>query len=290
MSTNLTAQPTTGEVLARLRALLPSLQPSDRRVAQAVLNQPDAAIYWSVNEMADAAKTSTATVVRCAKKCGFKGYHDLKLAVAQERAAFKADDAERVDDGDRRTAVVRQVTRTGAQTVRDAGVLVDPAAFDAAVQAISGARAVLFSGVGTSAPLAQDAAYRFTAIGITSLAPADVHVQHVTARQLDATDVCIVVSHTGQTRETLAVANAAKAAGATVVAITSFARSPLSELAGHTIVAGTREVAFRLEAMASRLAHLAMLDALLVAVAALDDDRTQASLALYSDALTEHRL
>jgi hypothetical protein len=42
--------------------------------------------------------------------------------------------------------------------------------------------------------------------------------------------------------------------------------------------------------MASRLAHLALLDSLLVAVAAQDERRAQAALALYTDVLGEHRL
>jgi len=56
------------------------------------------------------------------------------------------------------------------------------------------------------------------------------------------------------------------------------------------ILAGGREVAFRLEAMASRLAHVAVLDALLVAVALADEERSQRALAFYTDALSEHRL
>ena len=150
-------------------------------------------------------------------------------------------------------------------------------------------RRVLFLGVGTSAPLCQDAAYRFAAIGVIDEAPADVHVQHVLARVLHRRDVCVTVSHTGSTRETLE-AGAAASAGATTVAITSFARSPLTELVDHVIVAGTREVAFQLEAMASRLAHLALLDALLVAVADRDEARSEAALELYTDVLGEHRL
>lgn len=279
-----------GQVLARMRALVPSLQPSDARVAQAVLDEPEAIIYRSVSEVAESASTSTATVVRCAKKCGFRGFHDLKLALAQELSAFRAQSSEGDDRGDERTAVLRQVTAAGAQTVRDAGVLVDPATFAAVVDALGGARQVLLAGVGTSAPLAQDAAYRFAAIGVLTIAPADVHVQHVSARLLRAGDVCLAVSHTGATRETLEIAGAAKDAGATVVAITSFARSPLTDLADHAIVAGTREVSFRLEAMASRLAHLALLDALLVAVAGRDEERSQAALAVYTDVLGEHRL
>lgn len=279
------------EVQARIRAHLPGLQAADARVARVLLDQPNVVIYKSASEVGELAETSSATVVRCAQKMGFKGFHDLKLALANELAVFEqARAAEPPVSGDPRIAVLQQITQAGAESVRDAGALVDPAAFDAVVDAIAAARRVLFLGVGTSAPLCQDAAYRFAAIGVLAEAPADVHVQHVVARLLTGDDVCVVVSHTGSTRETLAAASAARDAGATTVAITSFASSPLTELVDHVIVAGTRELALRLEAMASRLAHLALLDALLVAVAGRDESRSQAALELYTDVLGEHRL
>jgi RpiR family transcriptional regulator, carbohydrate utilization regulator len=181
------------------------------------------------------------------------------------------------------------VIAAGARTVRDARALVDPEAFEAAVLAVSSAGRVLFAGVGTSAPLTQDAAYRFSAIGIAAEAYGDVHVQHLHARLLRDGDVCLAVSHTGSTRETLEVVSTARAAGAVTVAITSFARSPLTELVDHVIVAGTREASFRLEAMASRLAHLALMDALLVSVASRDEPRAQETLQAYTDMLGEHR-
>ncbi|HEV7941639.1 MAG TPA: MurR/RpiR family transcriptional regulator [Solirubrobacteraceae bacterium] len=276
-------------VLARTRSLLPSLQASDARVAKVILEQPDAVIYRSVSEVAESAGTSSATVVRCAQKLGFRGFHDLKLALARERATFQAVQPQSEEAVDERIAVLAQVTSAGAQTVRDAAALVDPAAFEATVSALAAASRVLFAGVGTSAPLAQDAAYRFSAIGLRADAYADAHVQHFQALQLQAQDVCVAISHTGSTRETLEVAQAAHDSGARTVAITSFASSPLTELADQVIVAGTREVAFQLEAMASRLAHLALLDALLVAVAARDPDRAQAALLHFTDMLGAHR-
>jgi RpiR family carbohydrate utilization transcriptional regulator len=279
------------EVQARIRAHLATLQSADARVARVIADQPNVVIYRSASEVGELAGTSSATVVRCAQKMGFKGFHDLKLALANELAVFEAARAtEPPAGGDPRLAVLIQITLAGAESVRDAGALVDPEAFAAVVGAIAEARRVVFFGVGTSAPLCQDAAYRFSAIGVLAEAPADVHVQHVTARLLSEEDVCVVVSHTGSTRETIVAAEAAREAGATTVAITSFAASPLTEVVDHSIVAGTRELALRLEAMASRLAHLALLDALLVAVAALDPDRSQAALELYTDVLGEHRL
>ncbi|MHA7224448.1 MurR/RpiR family transcriptional regulator, partial [Arthrobacter sp. RHLT1-20] len=87
------------------------------------------------------------------------------------------------------------------------------------------------------------------------------------SRHLDETCVCIVVSHTGATRESLLVAEAAHAAGAFVIVITSFRNSPLTRVADASLVAGEREHDFRLEAMASRLAHLGVVDALFVGIA-----------------------
>ncbi len=278
-------------VVARVRALLPSLQASDARVAQVIVDEPDAVVYRSVSEVAEAADTSTATVVRCAQKLGFRGFHDLKLALARERATFAAAArGDAVETADARLAPLAQVVAAGTQTLRDALGLVDPQAFEAVAGALAGARRVLFAGVGTSAPLAADAAYRFSAIGLCADAFADVHVQHFHARRLGAEDLCVAISHTGSTRETLDVVRAAREGGAQTAAITSFARSPLTELAEHTILAGTREVSFQLEAMASRLAHLALLDALLVATAQRDPERAEAALGTYSDMLGEHRL
>jgi RpiR family carbohydrate utilization transcriptional regulator len=279
------------EVQARVRAHLSGLQAADARVARVIVEHPNVVIYKSASEVGELAEVSSATVVRCAQKMGFKGFHDLKLALANELAVFEqARATQRAVGGDPRIAALAEITQAGAESVRDAAALVDPETFDAVVDAIAGARRVVFFGVGTSAPLCQDAAYRFAAIGVLAEAPVDAHVQHVVARLMSDEDVCVVVSHSGSTRETLSAARAASDAGAATVGITSFATSPLTELVDHAIVAGSRELALRLEAMASRLAHLAMLDALLVAVAGRDQSRSQAALQLYTDVLGEHRL
>jgi RpiR family carbohydrate utilization transcriptional regulator len=148
---------------------------------------------------------------------------------------------------------------------------------------------VLFVGVGTSAPLAQDAAYRLLTLGIRAQAPPDVHVQHVAARLLGPGDACFAVSHTGQTRETIAAMRAAREAGATTIAVTSFSHSPLTEIAEIVLVAGSRETAFRIEAMASRIAHITVLDAIFVSLALADRRRATAALDVTASVLSEHR-
>lgn len=277
------AQLTQGGALARLRARLPTLQPSDARVAQAIIDAPEATVHRSVSEVADAARTSTATVVRCAQKAGFQGFHDLKLALAHDVATLTAGRATA-------DSTLGEVLEAGAQTLRDAAGLVDPDAFTAAAARITAARRVLFVAVGTSAAVAQDAGYRFSTVGVHAVAPVDVHAQHVLARGLTGSDVCVAVSHSGSTRETLAAVNAANWAGAVTVAVTSFARSPLTEMVTHTLLAGTRELALRLEALSSRLAHIAVLDALLLDVVRRTDSRAHEALDRYTAVLAEHHI
>jgi RpiR family transcriptional regulator, carbohydrate utilization regulator len=275
-------------VRARVEAIAQSLQPGEAKVARLLLDAPEAVIYQSASEFAEAAGTSTATVVRFAQKIGFKGFHELKLKLAQDLAVFKHQQLELAEGA--AESVLARVTAVGAQSVADAAALVSPQAFDEAVATLHGARRVLFAGVGTSFPLVQDASYRFRTIGIDTDAPPDVHVQHVAGRLLRAGDACVAISHTGSTQETLMVVEAAKVAGAATIAITSFLRSPLTELADIVLTAGSREVSFRLEAMASRLAHMAVVDALLVAVAEQDEERSRLALDLFADVLGEHRI
>ena len=90
--------------------------------------------------------------------------------------------------------------------------------------------------------------------------------------------MCFAISHTGATRETVACCTAAREAGATCVAITSFDRSPLTAVVEHVLVAGGRETELRIEAMASRIAHLCVLDAIFVALSLRDRERATSAL------------
>jgi DNA-binding MurR/RpiR family transcriptional regulator len=277
-------------ILPKLRSLLPSFAAADRRVADIVLANPEAVIYLSISELAEESETAKSTIVRFCQQLGLRGFHELKLCLAQETAAISTHVGDDISETDSAAEILAKIVHADRQSLLDATATAAPASLESAVQLIGQASSVLFVGVGTSAPVTQDAAYRFRTIGIRAEAPADVHVQHVAASLLTSDDVCFAVSHTGSTRETLAAVAAAKEPGAATIALTSFARSPLTEIVDHVILAGGRETAFRLEAMASRLAHIAVLDALLVAVALADENRAERALALYTNALTEHRL
>lgn len=244
----------------------------------------------SVSEIAVAAGTGVGTVVRACQSLGFKGFQDAKIALAQDLAPLAGGRSpEHIDHNDGPVQVLAKLAVSSAEAVDRAPLNVDGTALDRAVNALRSAPRVLLLGVGTSAPLAQDTAYRLLTLGISAEAPTDVHVQHVRAGLLRPGDAAVAISHTGATTETVSAARRAHEAGATVIAVTSFSTTPLTEVANAALVAGGPETRYRVEAMTSRLAHLVVLDALFVSLQLADPDRSAAAQNLVADILSEHR-
>lgn len=277
---------TAGDVRNLIRTNLQGFSPTERRVADAVLADPLEVLDASVTELADRASTSAATVVRMCTSIGLKGYQELKTRLAVEYVP----DADVAPDSAVGTGASLTATllRDFASALKDTAAVLDIGEVENVVEALLSARRIQFAAVGTSAMLAFDGSYRLTTLGMSAFYVGDVHAQHMQARMLEPGDVLFAVSHTGSTFETLAAVRSARTAGATVLAITSFARSPLTELCDHAIIAGSAETRIRVEAVASRLVHLAVLDALHVLIRQRLPD-ADAHLRAAADVLAEHR-
>jgi RpiR family carbohydrate utilization transcriptional regulator len=159
------ARPVTGTLLPRLRGAMPALTPSEAKVARYVLGAPQDVVFQSVSEVGQSAGTAASTVVRCAHHLGYRGFGDLKIALAQELGSPAAPPGDARDPAGP-AEILAQVTDALADAVRGAAATVDPIRFAAVAEALSTARRVLFAGHGMSAPLVQDAALRFLAIGV----------------------------------------------------------------------------------------------------------------------------
>ncbi len=234
-----------GEVLPRIRSQLSSLHPSERRVAEVFVDQPDWTIEASAQDVADRASTSRATVVRTAQRLGFTGYPQLRVLLARD-LGLASDRPEQSDEIDTDAAAVfGAFLRDVAVTIQDALRLLDADDVRRAVDLIADAGTVLVVGNGLSAPVAFEMAMRLNAIGRYADAPTDHVEQGVRARRLGGDDVCVVVSGSGSTRPTMAAAQAAVRAGAAVVALTASSTSGLSDLATVSLVVGLGAPSFR---------------------------------------------
>jgi RpiR family transcriptional regulator, carbohydrate utilization regulator len=253
---------------ARIAAVRNTLQPSERRVADLIVDEPEIVIELTAQQLADRIGVGRSTVVRACQTFGYRGYPQLRVALAAELGRQAQDAPETaVEYGDGMLGGIRsQVDRTAAD-LRAATSLLDEQTVDDAVRAVRDARRLLVVANGLSAPVASDLTMRLTAVGRPAESVSDTIGQQIAARHLAPDDVCVVVSGSGANEASLRAAAAARAAGARVIALTSFAASPLIERADLALVIASGG-GFRDELEhTSRIAHAVFVEAFVDAVA-----------------------
>lgn len=273
-----------------MRAAAASLSEAEQRVAVAFERQPAELVHLSVEELAQRIGVSTATVVRFCQSIGYRGLRELKLVLAAETLSpHHPSIHEAILPGDSVVTIARKVLQSDQQAIADSLQVLDETALERAVTALLAAARIEFYGIGSSLPIAMDAYYRFSRIGMPATFVSDPHMQAVSAAHLPPGSVAFAISHTGRTKETLDTLQKANAAGATCILLTSHTFTPLGRYAGIALITASRETAFRAEAVASRIAHLSLIDALYVAVA-MRRSEARATLARSDAIIAEHRL
>ncbi len=277
-------------VQARIRASFRALSDAEQQVARFVETSPAEAIRLPIKRLAERIRVSEASIIRFCRAIGYQGIRDLKLALAAESTAPFQPFNEEIQPSDSVLTVAQKVLHSDMRAITDAVAMLNEHALERAVEALLNAPRIECYGIGSSMPVALDAFYRFSRIGLPATILTDPHMQSVSAAQLPPGAVAFAVSHTGRTEETLNALRLAKASGAICILITSYAQTPLGRFADIELVTGARETAFRTEAVASRIAHLSVIDALYVAVAMRTFDTSITALERANGLIEEHRL
>ena len=144
---------------------------------------------------------------------------------------------------------------------------IDRAVFEKAVQAISTARRVAFLGVGTSGTVALDAVQKFMVTGIHVVSYTDIVLQAHHAATCSPGDVVVGLSQSGSTATVVSALRTAASLGATVIAITSNSKSPITTVADLSLLLSVPDLSFQSASNEIRTAQLSVIDALCVSVA-----------------------
>jgi DNA-binding MurR/RpiR family transcriptional regulator len=283
-------------VLARVRAQLPEFTGALQRVAERVLADPAAAARATIVELAERSGTSPATVTRFCRALGFEGYAELRLGIAGETgraaraAGWSVDIGREIQPTDPLERVLGQVVAADTRAMHDTVALLDLGQVAAAADAIAAASRTDIYGASGSALVGAELQLSLHRIGIRAWAWTDVHSGLASAAVLAPGDVAVGISHTGQTRETIEMLAEAGSRGATTVALTSFPRSPMAELADLILATASQAATtFRPDALSARHPQLVVLDLLYIAVAQRTHDRAHAAFQRTARAVDGHR-
>lgn len=277
--------------LAGLRSAYPGLSPKFQGIADHILQNPQDVVHLSISELAEVTHCAEATIFRLCRQLGYKGYQDLKIALASEIVKQPMQNIhEEVQPGDEMITVAQKVFNANMLGITDTLQVLEAQSLTEAVTLMDQAKRVLFYAVGGSAPIADDAYHKFIRAGLNCIAQTDTHLQVMTAALLDSECVVVGISHSGSNKDILESFQIAKAAGAKTIAITSYNKSPLAQLADVKLYTSTRETSFRTEAISARIAQLCIMDALYVGLSLLRQDETLDNLQKIREVISEKRI
>ncbi|NLG83718.1 MAG: MurR/RpiR family transcriptional regulator [Firmicutes bacterium] len=253
--------------ILKLRAVYPSLRAAEQRAVDYIVEHPDEVVYLSVTELAERSGTSESTVVRMCQQAGYRGYQELKIAIAQDLVAPIKNIHEDVNEDDDTATVMHKVFAANIQALENTRAVLDIKELDRATTAIVGAERVIVLGVGTSGPIVHDCQYKLMRLGLHCQAFVDPHIQLLQLAQMGPSDVAIGISHSGSSREVVEAMASAKDLGLTTICITGYPKSPITQWAEICLFTSATETKFRTEAIASRVAQWTIVDTLYVNVA-----------------------
>lgn len=255
-------------VMYKLVSRRTQLSRSELQIADWIIAHPEKAALATSQALAEHAKVSQSSIVKFTQKIGFRGYSEFKLALAEElgrKLAFQTTPLHSNILADDPLAVIAQkLVQAKTEAMFHTTNALSFPHFNQAVQWINLANRVQIIGIGGSALTAKDLAFKLLKLGITALTEQDSHVQIATARTLGAQDVQIVISFSGERKEILIAAEAAKQQGASVIALTSPKKNRLRELADLSFDTIADESEHRSSSIASRTAQNVLTDLLFI--------------------------
>lgn len=240
---------------------------SEKKVADYFIENYKDAINESIQSIAATTDTSPATVIRFVKALKFDGLQQLKLAIAADMDSQKPDITDEIiHPKDGLCEIVEKNKRNLVKSIEKLYALMDMDLIEKGIDAIDLAKKVYLFGVGASGIVCYDINYKLSRIGKDVVFNNDIHLQLVNLNFITKEDACVCVSYSGNTKETVLVAEIAKKAGAKTVGICCYGKNELSKICDITLRVPHDERELRLGAISSRNTTLTLLDTIYLAI------------------------
>ena len=255
------------DIVLRIKEEYRKLTKSEKKVADYFIENYKDAKNESTQSIAVATDTSPATVIRFVKTLKFDGLQQLKLAIAADMDSQKPDITDEIiHQKDGLSEIVEKNKRNLINSIERLYALMDLELIEKSVDAIDSAKKVYLFGVGASGIVCYDINYKLSRIGKDVVFNNDIHLQLVNLNFITKEDACVCVSYSGNTKETVLVAEIAKKAGAKTVGICCYGRNELSKICDITLRVPHDERELRLGAISSRNTTLTLLDTIYLAI------------------------
>lgn len=254
------------QVYLRLQSVYDTLKRAERSAADLLLVAPEFVAQSAIGVVAECAGVSQPTLVRFAKRLGFSGFAGLRdelRSAAADSSSTQRTPYEHINTDSKPFDIAQSIVYASIEALNGLLKVMNPLDYERTADALLKAEKIVFLGVGDSGIVASSAYQKFIRVGAVCHTATDVDTQMALAALLCERDVCVLISHSGDTASIVQAARYAKAAGATTIAVTNFPYSHLARICDIILLTATF-VERGGEVVTQRVAQLAIVESLFI--------------------------
>lgn len=275
------------QLLIYIEEQMEQLTKNEQQVARYLIEAPEAVLEMSAQALGKETQTSSATVIRCVHKLGFKGLVDLKLAISSYLPNHQASVYQEMEQDEPANEIKSKLFNRAAYTLKITETLLDDQTLETIAEKLRQCKKLVVFGVGASHIVAEDIFQKFTRAGMNVVHSSDAHIIATTlAGSNNEGTLMIGISNSGQNRETLKLAQVARHYHVPVIGMTSRKDSELANEADECLFHdASSDRSLRLAATSSLIAQLITVDTLFYTYLAKDYTNHIAHLSQTRDAV-----
>lgn len=244
-----------------------SLTKTEKVVADYIAANPDRVVFMSVDELSAASGAVKSAIIRCCKSLGFRGYSDLKIALASDLSKNKQlNYVPYIDPGDNEQQILDKVFAASVKTLHETAEKLNRQELSQCINWLDKAEKIYIYGIGTSGPIVNDFHYRLMQIGKNVSCFTDIPAMNVSTLSIKQGDVVFGISHSGRTTATIQALTLAKQMGAKTICLTSAPGSLITEYSDCKLEVYSDEIHYPVEAVSARMAHFGIIDTITVSL------------------------
>lgn len=248
------------KISLKIRLLYEKMGKAEKQIADWIFENPGKIISLSIVELAEQCKCGEATIVRFSKRLGLSGYQELKISLASEGGGSAVSTHIHADDS--AYEIFEKVCNDIYISLEKTKKSLNSNSLSKAASQLCSANRIVIFGLGNSAAIAIDASHKFMRAGLNAIAYTDNHMQVIAASHLCKNDIAIGISHSGSSKDIVEALKIAKEHNATTIAITNSGKSPILKQSDIILSTDSDETKYNILALNSRIAQLAIIDAL----------------------------
>lgn len=256
---------------SKLRGMLSNASTSNanRAVAEQLLRNPVRATTWGIEELAEHAGTSTATLSRFARHVGYDGFAQLRDAMAQvlQDMLLPLDKLRDAMEPESKSGAVGQSLEAGLNNCRQAAEGLDRSQLERISERLVFAGTVYVMGFGISAHLAAMLAldvqpFCQQLINVVEFGGTEVAAGRL--MNIKSGDVLVVMSFPRYARDAIRLTDYAHERGAHVIVLTDSMASPLASFADELLLAPANHPVISSSSVSAMLLIEALVTSLMV--------------------------